>query len=286
MDVVEAIAEVRELVGQARAAGHSIGFVPTMGALHAGHRSLVQAARKACDYLVVSIFVNPAQFGPNEDYERYPKTPEADLEACRVDGADLVFQPAVGEMYPGPRLTTVHVAGLTEGLCGPSRPGHFDGVTTVVAKLFNMVTPDLAYFGDKDYQQLQVIRRMVHDLDLPVEIVAGPTVREPDGLAMSSRNQYLTEAERKQATVLYRSMCHAADAVSAGRTDAQALVAGIEEELKQSGPVTIDYVRIVDPESLEELGQVSGPARICLAARIGQCRLIDNLAVEGTSPGR
>jgi pantoate--beta-alanine ligase len=286
MDVVETVAEVRELVGQARAAGRSIGFVPTMGALHAGHRSLVQAARKACDYLVVSIFVNPAQFGPNEDYDRYPKTPEADLEACRVDGADLVFQPAVGEMYPGPRLTTVHVAGLTEGLCGASRPGHFDGVTTVVAKLFNIVTPDLAYFGDKDYQQLQVIRRMVRDLDLPVEIVAGPTVREPDGLAMSSRNQYLTDAERKQATVLYRSRCEAADAVSAGRTDAQALAAGIEEELKQSGPVTIDYVRIVDPESLEELGQVSGPARICLAVRIGQCRLIDNLAVEGTPPGR
>jgi pantoate--beta-alanine ligase len=286
MDVVETVAEVRELVGRARAAGHSIGFVPTMGALHAGHRSLVQAAGKACDYLVVSIFVNPAQFGPTEDFDRYPQTPEADLEACRVDGADLVFRPAVGEMYPGPRLTTVHVARLTEGLCGASRPGHFDGVTTVVAKLFNIVTPDVAYFGDKDYQQLQVIRRMVRDLDMPVKIAAGPTVREPDGLAMSSRNQYLTQAERKQATVLYRSMCHAADAVSAGRADAEALIAGIEKELKESGPVTIDYVRIVDPESLEELRQVTGPARICLAARIGQCRLIDNLAVEGTPPGR
>ena len=286
METVTTIGELRGLVGRARAAGRTIGLVPTMGALHEGHRSLVRAARGQCGFVVVSIFVNPTQFGPNEDFERYPRALEADLAACRDDGADLVFCPRVSEMYPDPGLTTVRVSRLTEGLCGASRPGHFDGVTTVVAKLFNIVGPDAAFFGEKDYQQLQVIRRMTGDLDMPVEIVACPTVREPDGLARSSRNKYLSPAERKQATVLHRSMCRAAEAVAAGTTDGPTLIAEIERDLQQAGPCTIDYVKIVDPESLEELPRVDDAARICLAVKIGQCRLIDNLEIEGRRMGR
>jgi len=286
MDVVGTIAETRKLVVRARSQGHLIGLVPTMGALHAGHRALTTEARRRCGYVVVSIFVNPTQFGPTEDYDRYPRTLEADLAACREDGADMVFRPEVAEMYPSPGLTTVHVAGLTEGLCGLRRPGHFDGVATVVTKLFNIVAPDQAFFGEKDFQQLVVIRRLVRDLDLPVEVVPCPTVRESDGLAKSSRNQYLTENERRQATVLYRSMCRAAEAAAAGTVAASELIDRIEAEIRASGPARIEYVKIVNPETLEEVDRVEGPARICLAVRIGQCRLIDNLAVDGPGRGR
>ncbi len=291
MEVVSAIAEARRLVAQARSSGKSVGLVPTMGALHQGHRSLLLAARSRCGCVVVSIFVNPTQFGPNEDYAQYPRTLGADLAACHEDGADLVFHPPVEEMYPRPDvhrggLTTVHVAGLTEGLCGRSRPGHFDGVTTVVAKLFNIVHPDAAFFGEKDYQQLQAVRRMVRDLNMPVEIVPCPTAREPDGLAMSSRNQYLGPTERRQATVLYRAMRAAADAARAGTTNAVELIGRIERDIRAAGPCAIDYVRIVQPDTLAELDQVAGPARICVAVRIGSCRLIDNLAIERTPPRR
>ncbi|HUU82279.1 MAG TPA: pantoate--beta-alanine ligase [Phycisphaerae bacterium] len=282
MKVLGTIKETRSALGGVRAKGQSIGLVPTMGALHAGHRSLAVATRRRCDFVVVSIFVNPTQFGPGEDFDRYPRTLDADLDACRDDGVNLVFHPDVAQVYPGRRLTTVHVSRITECLCGRHRPGHFDGVTTVVAKLFEIVRPDLAFFGEKDYQQLVVIRRMAADLNMPVEIVGCPTVREPDGLAMSSRNQYLTDAQRRQATVLYRSMCGCAKRIRSGELEAAALMAGIEEEIRASGPVEIDYVAILDPDTLESVQRVDGPARICLAVRIGKCRLIDNLAVDGS----
>jgi pantoate--beta-alanine ligase len=285
MKVGRSIAEARAALARVRADGRSIGFVPTMGALHAGHRSLVIAARARCDFVVVSIFVNPTQFAPGEDFERYPRTLNHDLAACREDGVDLVFCPDTQEMYPGDRLTTVQVSRVTEGLCGRFRPGHFAGVTTVVAKLFNIVEPDAAFFGEKDYQQLVVIRRMVADLDMPVEIVGCPTVREPDGLAMSTRNEYLTEEQHDQARVLYGSMRRAAERLASGQVETTALIAGIGDELRASGPLTIDYVAIVDPDTLEDLPRVVGTARICLAVRIGACRLIDNLAVDGPGHG-
>ena len=285
MRVVRSIAETRASLAPVRDQGRSIGLVPTMGALHAGHRSLTAAARKRCDFVVVSIFVNPTQFGPGEDFDRYPRTLETDLAACRDDGADLAFCPDVNEMYRQDGSTTVHVARVTEGLCGKSRPGHFDGVTTVVAKLFNIVGPDVAFFGQKDYQQLVVIRRMAADLDMPIEIVGCPTVREPDGLAMSSRNEYLDEAQRAQAKALYSSMRRCGQRIESGQVEAATLIAGIEEDLRASGPVAIDYVAIVDPDTLADVQRVEGPVRICLAVRIGECRLIDNLAVDGFAPG-
>lgn len=281
MDVANRIDEVRQRVKARRLEGRTIGLVPTMGALHAGHRSLVEMARRDCGYVVVSIFVNPTQFGPSEDYGSYPRTLGPDLAACEEDGVDLVFHPPVEEMYPAdPSCTTVHVSGLSEHLCGAHRPGHFDGVTTVVAKLFNIVRPDRAYFGEKDYQQLQVIRRMVADLNMPVAIVPGPTVREADGVALSSRNAYLSAEERRQAAALNRSLREAAEAARAGERDTARLRGLIERRLRESGPIEIDYVEIVHPETLAELPEIGSSARLCLAVRIGKCRLIDNLAIE------
>jgi len=289
MDAAYSIAQTREKVAAARRDGRSVGLVPTMGALHAGHISLIREARARLGehgFVVVSVFVNPTQFGPGEDFARYPRPIEDDLELCRQHGADLVFHPPVSEMYPQPGMTKVHVQGLTAGLCGAIRPGHFDGVTTVVAKLLNIVGPDAAFFGEKDYQQLVAVRRMVRDLDMPVEIVACPTVREADGLAMSSRNRYLEPEQRRQAAVLYRAMRRAVEASAAGRVDAAALIAGIESDIRESGPAVIEYVKIVDAERLEELPRVDRPARVCLAVRIGACRLIDNLAVGVDARGR
>ncbi len=286
MQIVRTIAQTREAVAHARARAESVGLVPTMGALHEGHRSLVRTARQRCGYVAVSIFVNPTQFGPEEDLEAYPRTFEADRSACQADGADLIFAPAVKEMYPGPGLTTVHVADLTAGLCGASRPVHFDGVTTVVAKLFNIVGPDVAFFGEKDYQQLAVIRRMVLDLDMPVEVIGCPTIREPDGLALSSRNEYLDVDQRRQAPVLHAAMQRAAQAALAGRRNVAELIAGIEGDIRESGPAEIDYVKIVDAETLDELPEIDRPARICLAVKMGKCRLIDNLAVDAPQSDR
>lgn len=280
MEVVRTQNGVREQTARARVAGRSVGLVPTMGALHAGHRSLIQQAREQCDFVAVSIFVNPMQFGPGEDYRDYPRSPETDLDVCRRDGVDLVFIPEVAEIYAENQTPTIHVAKLTEGLCGPYRPGHFDGVCTVVAKLFDIVGPDRAFFGEKDYQQLQVIKQMVADLDLPVKIVGCPAVREPDGLALSSRNASLTDAQRRQAAGLYRVMCGAASKMSEGVTDASILIRQMEAGLVAAGPCRIDYVKIVHPDTLVELAQVDGPARICLAVHIGSVRLIDNLAVD------
>ncbi|MCH7839369.1 MAG: pantoate--beta-alanine ligase [Planctomycetes bacterium] len=260
--------------------GGRVGLVPTMGALHQGHVSLIEAARRRCGSVAVTIFVNPTQFGPDEDFEKYPQPLEADLAACEASGVDIVFTPSVETLYPRGFETTIHVSGLTEGLCGAHRPGHFDGVTTIVAKLLNILPAEVAFFGEKDYQQFLVIRRMVCDLNLPIEIAACPIVREKDGLACSSRNRYLSPSERSQAAVLSRALFSARDRIAAGHKRVKELVTRIRAEILTAGPAKIDYVEIVDAETLDSLTEVDRPARIVLAARIGPCRLIDNVAVK------
>ncbi len=279
-DVIRTIAEVRRRIREARGAGRTIGLVPTMGALHEGHLSLVRCAREACNEVVVSVFVNPIQFNDARDLEDYPRTLEADVQASAGEGVDWIFAPSVEEMYRPGAATTVRVTGLTDPLCGRHRPGHFDGVTTVVTKLFNIVQPDKAYFGQKDAQQAVVVRRMVADLDMPVDVVVCPTVREPDGLAMSSRNAHLSAAERDQAASLYRALEGARRAVAEGQRDAAALIAQIRETVGSAGPCAIDYVEIRHPDALTPLDTVSEPALIALAVRIGQARLIDNIVVD------
>lgn len=259
--------------------GESVGLVPTMGALHAGHLSLVRAARAKCRRVAVTIFVNPTQFAPHEDFSAYPRPLENDLDLCRAAGVDLVFTPSVEAMYPPGACTTIHVAGVSDGLCGPFRPGHFDGVATVVAKLFHLLPADVAFFGEKDYQQLQVIRRMVRDLNLPTEIVGCPTLREPDGLAMSSRNVYLTPEQRKQATSLSQALFAAVEEVRQGQRDAATITRRIRATIESASPAKIEYVDVVDAESLAVLKSIDRPARVCLAVRIGNCRLIDNVAI-------
>ncbi len=281
MELIHEIDPCRLAITNLRRKGKRVGLVPTMGALHTGHLSLVRTARDMCDAVAVSIFVNPTQFSPGEDYDAYPKTMESDLEACRLEGVDFVFSPSVIAMYPGDAdQTSVHVAGITEGLCGASRPGHFDGVTTVVNKLFNIIPADVAYFGEKDYQQLMVIKRMVDDLNLPIEIVGCPIVREQDGLAMSSRNAYLSGQQREQALCLSRSLMAATEEIASGVVDIDGLCDGIREAILGAGPVEIDYVEIVDAFTLTPLREFDRPARICLAVRIGRCRLIDNVGVD------
>ncbi len=280
MDVIRDIEPCRRTVREAQRQGRRVGLVPTMGALHEGHVSLIRRARRRCDYVAVTIFVNPTQFAPGEDYEQYPRTLEADLEVCKREGVDLVFAPSTDVMYAPDASTTVHVGGVTEGLCGPHRPGHFDGVATVVTKLFHILPADQAYFGEKDYQQMVMIRKMVRDLNVPIEIVACPTVREEDGLALSSRNRYLNPAERKQAVSLSRALFEAQRRVEEGERDASRLCEAIRETILAAGPARIEYVEAVDAETLTPLKTIDRPARICLAVRIGSCRLIDNVAVN------
>jgi pantoate--beta-alanine ligase len=282
MIVAETGRQVAEAVAEARAAGKApVALVPTMGALHAGHLSLVEAARNECGYVVVSIFVNPIQFGPGEDFDRYPRTFEADRKACRQAGADAIFAPCAAEMYPPQARTTVRVAGLTEGLCGASRPGHFEGVCTVVAKLFHLVGPDAAYFGAKDFQQTVVIRRMVADLNFPLDIRVCPTVREGDGLAMSSRNAYLSPEERAEATALYAALRQAAEAVRGGQTDAAAVSAGIRAVLAERAPLgRVEYVELVDPCDLSPVVEITAPAVAAVAVKFPSARLIDNMRLE------
>lgn len=277
--IVTTVAALREVRAAWRRAGETIGFVPTMGALHEGHLALVKAAKADCRRVVVSIFVNPTQFAPNTDFEAYPRDLAGDAAKLAPLGVDAVFAPTVDEMYPAGFATTVTVAGLTEGLCGPHRPGHFAGVATVVAKLFGQVGPTRAYFGEKDWQQLQVVRRMARDLDLPLEIVGIPTVREADGLAMSSRNAYLSAAERQRARRLYRVLHDAADALAAG-APAAAEIAKAIAALERDGFKPIDYVEVVEAESLRPVARVVGPCRIAAAAWLGKTRLIDNLPVR------
>ncbi len=264
----------------------SIGFVPTMGALHEGHRSLMRTAREGCQIVVVSIFVNPTQFGPGEDFEKYPRPLARDLAVCQEEGVDAVFVPEVGEMYPADAVTTVSVARLTEGLCGRHRPGHFDGVTTVVAKLFNIVQPDRAYFGQKDAQQAAVIRQMVRDLNWPIEVVVCPTVREADGLAMSSRNAYLSPEQRRQALCLSQALNWAKGRIEAGQRDVSKLTAAMREQIEAAGPCEIDYIEVVDAETLEPKASVQGQCLVALAVRIGPARLIDNVLVDAGDAGR
>ncbi len=282
MKTAQTIDGVRKLLAEARQAGRSIGFVPTMGALHEGHWSLIDQARRECDDVVVSIFVNPLQFSPAEDFDRYPETLDADLAGCEERVADVVFCPSVREMYgeEAGLLTRVHVSRLADRLCGQSRQNHFDGVCTVVAKLFGIVGPNRAFFGEKDFQQLLIVRQMVADLSIPVEIVACPTCREADGLAISSRNRFLSPEQRKAATSFYESLSGAVESVRAGRRDAAQLTASIRHQIETSGVDRIDYVEIVDATNLEPLPEIDKPARICVAAHFGETRLIDNVAVD------
>jgi len=286
MRVYKDIDPCRQAIRAIQQTGETAGLVPTMGALHEGHASLIHAAKAHCTRVAVTIFVNPTQFAPTEDYAAYPRPLEADLRACESAGVDIVFAPSVETMYPSGVKTSVHVNRLTDVLCGPLRPGHFDGVATVVAKLFHILPADEAFFGEKDYQQLAVIRQMVRDLNMPIEIVGCPTVREPDGLAMSSRNAYLTAAQRNQATCLSRALFYAAERLQRGRFNVAAITHEIRQEIAAAGPALIEYVEIVDANTLEPLSAVDRPARICLALRIGSCRLIDNVGVDAPStPG-
>src|SRR3989449_3169540 len=274
---LHSVREAREALESVRKPDNLIGLVPTMGALHAGHEALIQAAREESGAVVVSIFVNPLQFGPNEDYTRYPRALQQDLEICERNGAGLVFAPSVEEMYPLPELTFVDVTRVSEHLCGAFRPGHFRGVATVVLKLFNIVQPDRAYFGEKDMQQLAVIRRMVTDLNLPMEIVGVPTVREADGLAISSRNQYLKPAERKAAPVLYRALQDAANRIRSGERDARKIRQAGIAVLGNEPLVRLEYFEIADPDEMQPVSGISGPVRIAAAIWIGSTRLIDNV---------
>ncbi len=275
------IAEVREFLAPARRAGHSIGFVPTMGYLHEGHATLIRHARAENDVVVVSLFVNPTQFGPSEDFQRYPRDFDRDAALTRDAGADLLFNPPVEEMYPRASLAWVDVEGITERLEGAARPGHFRGVATVVTKLFHIVGPDRAYFGQKDFQQLQVIRAMVRGLDFPLQVVAVPTVREPDGLAMSSRNTYLDPEERRAATVLSRSLEQARGMVAAGERDAARVRAAMLEMIGREPLARLDYLSIADPDTLQERDSIHGPTVISMAVFFGKTRLIDNIALGG-----
>ncbi len=284
MRIVTTIDEARSFVSQARARGKRVGLVPTMGALHAGHFSLIEAAAGECDFVVVSIFVNPTQFGPAEDLAAYPRTTEADHAGCRARGVDMIFQPSVEEMYSRGGLTEVTVSQLTDTLCGRSRPTHFAGVCTVVAKLFHIIPADRAYFGAKDYQQVAIIRQMVADLNFPIEIITCPTVREPDGLAMSSRNANLSAAERKQAPGLHSALLLAAETIRKAHPAAEEVVAAIIAHLSDRAPDgQIDYVQIVDPQTLADVEQTGRPVLVALAVKFSCARLIDNMLVDGPS---
>ncbi len=261
----------------ANTAGHRLGFVPTMGALHEGHLSLVRAARASCDVVAVSIFVNPTQFGPNEDLAKYPRNFGRDCELLEKEKVNLLFAPSAEEMYPPGAVARVTVEGLSGKLDGRSRPGHFRGVTTVVAKLFHIVEPHAAFFGQKDAAQVAVIRRMVSDLNFPVEIVACPIVREADGLAMSSRNAYLDPQQRKHALVLHRSLLRVKQLWDRGERNPSKLAAAGHEAVAEEKSVQLDYFEIVDPDTLDPLQEVNGPALVAVAAFVGPTRLIDNM---------
>jgi pantoate--beta-alanine ligase len=281
MTICKTAAEMRAH-RQRRRAGSRLGFVPTMGALHPGHLSLVRAAREQCDTVAVSVFVNPTQFAPHEDWEQYPRTLARDRELLDQEGVELLFVPSEEEMYPPGASTWVQVDGLSDKLCGRSRPGHFRGVTTVVAKLFHIVQPECAFFGQKDAAQLAIIRRMVRDLHLPVEIVGCPVVREADGLAMSSRNAYLDHEQRQSAPALYRSLMRVEKDFNAGERNAAPLIAAGRGTLSAQPGVRLDYFEIVDPQTLDPLAEVSQPALVAVAAFVGKTRLIDCLALPGS----
>jgi pantoate--beta-alanine ligase len=280
MKIITTIDQMQEYSDRLRDQRDRTGFVPTMGFLHEGHLSLIHKAREENHALVVSIFVNPTQFGPNDDYNSYPRDPENDASLCREAGCDVLFTPSLQEMYPEETLTTVSVSKLTEGLCGVSRPGHFDGVATVVAKLLNIVKPHRAYFGLKDYQQYKVICRMTRDLNLDVDIIGLPTVREPDGLAMSSRNSYLTKDEKESALSLSRSLDRARQLIAEGVRDAARIETEVRGIIEAEPHFSIDYVSVVDAEELTPLPIIEDRALLALAVSIGEARLIDNAILE------
>ncbi|MCH9021485.1 MAG: pantoate--beta-alanine ligase [Planctomycetes bacterium] len=280
MNISKTIQETRQAVSSARGAGRRIGFVATMGAFHEGHLSLIRTCRSQCDFTVVSIFVNPTQFGPSEDFAQYPRDFESDCDDCLKEGVELVFMPSDYEMYPEKNISWVNVETLTDHLCGKSRPIHFRGVCTVVAKLFGIVRPDVSYFGQKDAQQVAVIERMVRDLNLDIEISRCPTVREADGLAMSSRNQYLSESERQDALCLWQAMQRASEMATAGEDDCEVIIAQMRKIVEKCPSARIDYISIVDNELLQPLSRIDRQVLVALAVKIGKCRLIDNIVVD------
>jgi pantoate--beta-alanine ligase len=280
MKICKTIADMRAASRAARHSGKRLGFIPTMGALHEGHLSLVRAARAKCDVVAVSIFVNPLQFGPSEDLAKYPRTFEHDRELLEKEAVDILFVPTPEEMYPAGAVTYVTVEGLSEKLCGKSRPGHFRGVTTVVAKLFHIVEPDVAFFGQKDAAQATIIRRMVQDLNLPVEIAVCPIVREPDGLAMSSRNAYLNPQERKSALALNRALSEVKSRFDQGERNASGLITVGKQTLTRELGVRLDYFEIVDPVTLDPMPELTSTVLVALAALVGNTRLIDNILLN------
>ncbi|MBI5198451.1 MAG: pantoate--beta-alanine ligase [Nitrospirae bacterium] len=280
MEIIENIASMHALSERKRMEGKLIGFVPTMGFLHEGHLSLIREAKKLSDMVIVSIFVNPTQFRPNEDYDKYPRDLEGDTKKVNSAGGDIIFAPPARDMYPDGYLTYVNVEGITETLCGISRPGHFRGVTTVVTKLFNIVKPHKAFFGQKDYQQSVIIKKMVRDLNMDIDIILLPTVREHDGLAMSSRNSFLSTEERKVAPVLYRALIMASEMVKNGEKNTRKIYSEMKRMIENESLVVIDYISITDPETLTDISEIKGKTLIALAVKIGSTRLIDNLLIE------
>ena len=280
MQICATIPEARTASREARANRKSLGLVPTMGALHDGHLSLVRAAKAQCDVVVVSIFVNPTQFGPTEDLAKYPRQFERDRALLERENADIIFAPSVDEMYTKGEATWVVVEGLSDRLDGRSRPGHFRGVTTVVAKLYHVIEPDVAFFGQKDAAQVAVIRRFVRDLNFPVEIAVCPIIREPDGLAMSSRNAYLNPEDRRRALVLSRSLREVERQFHAGETTAVVLIDAAKQLIAQEQQVRLDYFEIVDPDTLEPIEKITGKTLVAVAAYVGTTRLIDNVVLE------
>lgn len=280
MQLIKKIKEMQAYSDEARARGKIIGFVPTMGYLHEGHLSLVRAAKKDCDVVIVSIFVNPTQFGPNEDFNDYPRDFEHDSALLEKEKADILFYPSVDEMYPEEQLTWVKIDKIAEHLCGISRPTHFQGVATVVSKLFNIAKPHKAYFGQKDYQQCLVIKKMAKDLDFDIDIVICPTVREKDGIAMSSRNKYISHEERKSALSLDKSLVMAKKMIENGENDIEKIKRHIKEMIEKEKSAKIDYIEILNSKNLEKIKKIKGNAIIALAVFIGKTRLIDNMLIE------
>lgn len=280
MQVIKKIKEMQAYSDEARARGKIIGFVPTMGYLHEGHLSLVRAAKKDCDVVIVSIFVNPTQFGPNEDFNDYPRDFEHDSALLEKEKADILFYPSVDEMYPEEQLTLVKIDKIAEHLCGISRPTHFHGVATVVSKLFNIAKPHKAYFGQKDYQQCLVIKKMAKDLDFDIDIVTCPTVREKDGIAMSSRNKYLSPEERKSALSLDKSLVMAKKMIENGENDIEKIKRHIKEMIEKEKSAKIDYIEILNSKNLEKIKKIKGNVIVALAVFIGKTRLIDNMLIE------
>lgn len=278
--VIESVAEMREFIVQAKQQGKKVGLVPTMGALHEGHLALMEEAKSSSDIVVASIFVNPTQFGPNEDYDAYPRTWQSDIDACGKIGIDVVFRPLVAEMYPQDWGTWVSVDKITEKLCGQTRPGHFRGVATVVTKLFNIVQPDKAFFGQKDAQQVVVLMKMVRDLNMNVEIIMVPIVRDPDGLAKSSRNIYLTPEQRAAASVLNRSLLFARQMVMQGQRECRLICSEVENSIAKEPLASVEYVAMYSFPELQEITTVSGKVLLAVAVRFGATRLIDNIILE------